>query len=92
MLRDFFQEMLQIIIRSEVVRFCGFYDAVNDCAGLGTMDGVNDLPVAAANCEGANCPFTCRVIKWYIPVLQEPFQVFLLIEAVGKAAYFASPV
>ena len=56
-LRDLRQQILQIFVDLQLVRLGGFHQTVDDCTGLGTVDGVNDMPVCPANGERADGPF-----------------------------------
>ena len=79
---DFRQQMLQILVDLQVVCLGGLHQTVDGCAGFGTVDGVNDVPVGATNGKGADSTLRCGVVDRNIPILQEYFQVFLLVYTV----------
>ena len=39
------QNVPDIEVRPEAVRFCGFYQAIDSCTGLGSVDRINNDPV-----------------------------------------------
>ena len=81
-LRDLGQQVLQVFVDLQLVRLGRFHQAVDHCAGLGTVDGVDDVPVGPANGEGTDRTLCCRVVDGNFAVFQEYFQVFLLVQAV----------
>ena len=83
MLRDLRQQILQIFVDLQLVRLGSFHQTVDDRAGLGTVDGVNDMPVCPANGERADGPFRCRIVNGDIAVLQKYTQILLLVQAVS---------
>ena len=83
--RDLRQKMLQVFVDILLVGLGGLYQTVDDRAGFGTVDGVNDMPVGSANGEGADCPFCCRVVDRDIAIFQKYLEVLLLVSAVVQA-------
>ena len=39
------QNVPDIEVRPEAVRFCDFYQAIDSCTGLGSVDGIDNDPV-----------------------------------------------
>ena len=60
----------------------GLNQTVDDSAGPSAMDGVNDVPVGAADTEWTYSSFTGGVVDRYGTVLQEHIQILLLVYAV----------
>ena len=42
---NFFQEMMHIIKRLQIIRFCGCHNTVNNCGRFGAMDRINHLRI-----------------------------------------------
>lgn len=81
-LRQFCEDMAEVIIRIQVIRFRGFCNAVDHCTGTGTFDRVDKQPVPPSGREWPDTPFTGGIIDWNLPVFQKYPQVFLLIDTV----------
>jgi hypothetical protein len=80
--RDLCQQMLQIFVDLQIIGLCSLHQTVDRCAGFGTVDGINDVPIRSANCERTDGTLCCGVIDGDISVLQEYTQVFLLVDTV----------
>ena len=80
--RDLRQQLLQVFVDLQLVGLGSLYQAVDDRTGFGTVDGVNDMPVGSTNGKGADGTLRCGIIDGDIPILQEYFQIFLLVHAV----------
>ena len=63
MLRNLRQQMLRIFVDLHPVRLGRFHQAVDNRAGLSTVDGVNDVPVGPPNGKGMNGALRCRIVK-----------------------------
>ena len=74
--------MLQVFVDLQVVGLGGLYQAVDNRTGFGTVDGINDMPVGSANGKGADSTLRCGIVDRNIPILQEHFEVLLLVNAV----------
>ncbi len=81
-LGNFRQQIFQILIDLQIVGLGGLHQAVNYGTGLGTMDGINDVPVGPANDERPDGPLCSRVINGDRSVLQKYLQIFFLVHAV----------
>ena len=51
---DFFQKILEIIVRLEVIRLRSFSNTVNHCTCLGSCNSINHNPVFLSNTERTN--------------------------------------
>ena len=80
-LRDLGQQVFRVFVDLHLVRLGCLHQAVNNRAGLGTVDSVNDVPVGAANGERPDCTLCSGIIDGDLTVFQEYFQVFLLVQA-----------
>ena len=61
-LRDLRQQVLQVFVDLKPVRLGCFHQAVDDRTGLGTMDGVDEVPVGSANGERPDRTLRGRVV------------------------------
>ena len=64
MLHHYREQMLQILIRFQIVGFCRLNDAVNNSAGLCPLNRVNDMPVGSSNAERAYGSLACLSAYW----------------------------
>ena len=67
------QDVFQITERTQVIRLCGFRNAVDDRTGFCAIDTVNQLPCMFVQAEAAQRPFRCVIIKRDFAVIQEYF-------------------
>ena len=74
--------MFQILVNLQIVGLGSLHQTVDGCAGFGTVDGVNDMPVGSTNGERPDGTLRCGIVDRNIPILQEYFQVFLLVYTV----------
>lgn len=77
-----YQNMGQITERIQVIRFCCFRYAVDDCAGFRTINTINQLPRMFMQAEVAERSFCRVIIEGAFAVIQEHFQCFFLIDTV----------
>lgn len=85
MLRYLGQKMLQVFVELQLVRLGRLRHAVDNCTGLDTVDGINEVLVGAANGEGPYRTLRCKVIDVDFSVVQEHFQLFLLVQTIFQA-------
>lgn len=69
MLHHFCQKIFYISEWIQVVRFCCFYDAVDQRAGLCPIDRIDQFPGMFMQAEAPECPFCRIVVKRNIPVI-----------------------
>lgn len=62
MFGDLFQEILHIIKWFQMIRFCGFYNAVYDRGSLGSIDRIDHLPILLPDTKTTDGPFRCVII------------------------------
>ena len=84
MFRNLFQEILYIIEWLQIVCFCCFNNAVNDCGSLGSIDRINHLPILLSNTKTPDCPFGCIIINWDISIREKYPEIFFLIQSVTE--------
>ena len=82
MFRDLGKQILKVIIRFQIVCFCGFRNAVNDGTGLCTGNGIDHHPVFLANAEPTDGLLRSVIVHRRFTIVQEYFQVFLLIQRI----------
>ena len=63
------QDVFQITERTQVIRLCGFRNAVDDRTGFCAIDTVNQLPCMFVQAEAAQCALRCVIIKRYFTVI-----------------------
>ena len=63
-LHHYSEQMLQILIRFQIVGFCRLNDTVNNSAGLCPLNRVNDMPVGSPNAERAYRSLACLSAYW----------------------------
>ena len=56
-LRQFGKEVIKVVIRIQVVQLRCLGKAVNDCACLCPLDGIDENPVLLSDAKSANTPF-----------------------------------
>ena len=56
--REFLQEVLEVLIRLQVIHLRRFGDAVKYRTGLCPMDGIDEIPVLPADRKTADAPFS----------------------------------
>lgn len=76
MFRDFFQKILEVFVRFQIVCLCGLSYAVDHCGGFGTIDRINDLPVLLADAEASDCTLRRIIVHRNISISQEYLRYF----------------
>ena len=66
-----------------MVGFCCFYNTVNDCGSLGSIDCIYHLPVFLPDTKSPDCPFGCIVIYWNISICEKYSKIFFLVQRVS---------
>ena len=79
MFRNLGKQILKVIIRFQIVCFCGFRNAVDDGAGLCTGNGIYHHPVFLADAKSADGLFRSVIVHRHFAIVQEHFQVFFLV-------------
>ena len=78
MFRYLSQEILYILINFQIVCFCSFRNAVDNGAGSGSADGIDQPPVVLSDAETAQCEFCRIVIQGDFTVFQKYAQISFL--------------
>ena len=79
------QEILYVFIDFQIVCLCSFGNAIDNGAGSGSADGVDQLPVVPADTKTTQCGFCCIVIQGDFTVFQKYAQISFLIHGIGKS-------
>lgn len=82
MLRDFRQEIFEVFIRLQVIRFCCLCYIVNDRTGFCSCNRINHYPILLPDAESADRLLRCAVMHRHFSIIQKCFQVFFLVQAV----------
>ena len=94
-LRQFRQQIPDVIVDIQAVRTSCFHNAVSYSACLYPADRIHCYPILPSNREISQRTFTCRIVDWHFPVRQEYLQALLLVQAEGihdtGAAIFFRP-
>ena len=84
MLRDFAEQMFEIIIRFQVVGFRGFCNAVYNGARFCPCNRINHHPVLLTDTESTDRLLGGVVVHRHFSVIQEHLQIFFLVHRVLK--------
>ena len=82
--RNLFQEMPHIIKGPQIIGFCSFHYAVNDCGSPGTIDCINHLPIFLPNTKTSDRSFGRIIIDWNISVCEKYTEIFFLIQRITE--------
>ena len=78
------QEILHVFIDFQIVCLSSFGNAVDNRAGSGSADGVDQLPVVPSDTKTAQCGFCRIVVQGNFTVFQKYAQISFLIHGIGK--------
>lgn len=85
MLGDLSEQVLQVFIRLQTIRFCCLDEAVDRGAGFSAVYGIKDMPIVATDAERTDRSLTGGIIYGNAAILQEHPQIALLVFAVTEA-------
>ncbi len=77
------QEILHVFIDFQIVCLSSFGNAVDNRAGSGSADGVDQLPVVPSDTKTTQCGFCCIVVQRDFTVFQKYAQISFLIHGIG---------
>ena len=75
------QKKLEVLVGVKLVRFGGFDQTVQDCAGFGTIIGFDDHEVLATDGERPDGLLGVVIVHWNVSVIKELPEILLLDEA-----------
>jgi len=70
------QQIFEVIIRFQIIRFGGFRDTINNGTGFGSMHGINRMPVGFAYAEDTNCLFPALLPAGTLPSVRNTLRYF----------------
>ena len=88
-LRQYAEQMKQIVIQPQAVGFCCFHQRINDCTRLRTLGYIGKEPSLPANDKRADGVFYLVVADFNLTMLKKRAEVSLLILSTGIVMCFS---
>ena len=79
------RQILHIIIRLQIIRFCSFHNTVNDCGRLSSIDRIDHPPILFPNTKTTDCSFRCIIINRNISICEKYTEIFFLIQCIADS-------
>lgn len=79
------QQIFEILTWFQLVYLCCFSYTVDDRRTVGSINGINHLPVLLSDAESLDGPFTGIIIHWNIPVFKKYPKISFSIHGISKS-------
>ena len=91
-LRQYAEQMKQIVIQPQAVGFCRFHQRIDDCTRFRTLGCIGKEPSLPADNKRADGVFNLVVADFNLAMLKKRAEVSLLILSIRNCSFCSSPI